>query len=65
MARISVPILEIQQYGRFAGVDLNDGGQAHHVLIGRNFLSGVIMIYDGIRAQVTLACPHLPPAPTA
>lgn len=55
MAHVYIPTLERYQYGRFAGVDLISGGQPHGALLGRTFLQGVIMIYDGLRAQVTLA----------
>lgn len=54
MAYVNVPELGITQYGRFAGVNLSDGGQVHGVLLGRTFLSGVTMIYDGPTASVRL-----------
>ncbi len=38
---------------RFIGVDLVAGGQTHGVLLGRGFLEDVIMIYGGLKAQVT------------
>lgn len=55
MAHIDIPALDQCEYGRFTGVKLADGEQAHAVLLGRTFLNGVIMIYDGLRAQVTLS----------
>ena len=55
LAAVNIPSLEFQQYGRFAGVALAEGGQPHRALLGRTFLQSVIMIYDGVRAQVTLA----------
>lgn len=55
LAAISIPSLEFFQYGSFAGVALAEGGQQHRALLGRTFLRSVVMIYDGIRAQVTLA----------
>ena len=55
LAGIDIPALDFYQYGQFAGVDLAAGGQEHRVLLGRTFLSSVIMIYDGVRAQITLA----------
>lgn len=63
LCSILIPSLNIAQYGRFAGVNLAVGGQTHRVLLGRTFLNGTIMIYDGIRGQVTLASPSiiLPP----
>jgi hypothetical protein len=45
------------QWGAFAGVELRAGGQPHGVLLGRSFLNQCIMIYDGIREQVTVATP--------
>lgn len=65
MCAIAIPVLGLTQYGRFAGVHLQAGGQAHKVLLGRTFLSGIIMIYDGIRGQVTLAAPVLQAPPTS
>lgn len=55
LAYIQIPQLEIVQYGRFTGVNLRAGRQAHEVLLGRTFLVNTIMIYDGLRAQVTIA----------
>lgn len=57
LAHIIIPQMEIVQWGAFAGVNLKAGGQPHSVLLGRNFLRGCVMIYDGLRAQVTLAAP--------
>jgi predicted aspartyl protease len=45
----------LSQFGRFAGVKLADGGQAHKVLIGRSFLQSLIMVYDGRTGRVQLA----------
>ena len=59
LASVHIPELEFAQYGRFAGVDLRDGGQVHQALLGRTFLQNVILIYDGLRAQVTLASQRL------
>ncbi len=60
MGIITSPDLDLLNFGRFIGVDLKDGGQQHDVLIGRTFLRHVIMIYDGIRSQVSIASPVLP-----
>ena len=54
-ALVSIPQLEVVQYGAFTGVDLKAGGQSHMALLGRTFLSGTLLIYDGIRSQVTIA----------
>ena len=59
LAHIQIPQLEIVQYGRFTGVNLAAGKQAHSVLLGRTFLVNTIMIYDGLRAQVTIASARL------
>ena len=58
-ARVTIPSLEVEQHGAFAGVGLAAGGQLHGVLLGRTFLQGMVMIYDGIRAQVTIASARL------
>lgn len=55
LAQLHAPHLDFTQYGRFAGVSLVAGGQAHQVLLGRTFLQSFIMIYDGPKGQVTLA----------
>ena len=55
LAQLHVPNFVFTQYGQFAGVSLTAGGQQHKVLLGRTFLRTFIMIYDGIRGQVTLA----------
>lgn len=54
MAAIIVPHLENHQYGRFVAGSLNETGETHDVLLGRDFLSNTIMIYDGIRGQITI-----------
>jgi predicted aspartyl protease len=55
LAQIHTPSLAFTHYGRFAGVLLNEGGQSHRALIGRSFLQRFILIYDGMRGQVSLA----------
>lgn len=55
MAAILVPQLNIHQFGRFLAANLRSGGQEHEVLLGRDFLANTIMIYDGVRAQITVA----------
>lgn len=40
--------------GRFVCVRLADGQQLHRVILGRTFLADCVMIYDGVRGQVTL-----------
>ena len=58
--RVAIPVLEIFQFGAFAGVDLAGGEQPHQVLLGRTFLQNTVMIYDGIRGQITIASDHVP-----
>lgn len=55
LAYIDMPTLSYGQYGRFTGVHLVAGGQAHSVLLGRTLLDTMIMIYDGERGSVTIA----------
>lgn len=62
LARILVHQADIEEYGKLLAADLKSGGQEHEVLLGRDFLSKTIMIYDGIRGQVTLASPKTPSA---
>lgn len=59
-ARVAIPALEIFEFGSFAGVDLGAGEQPHRVLVGRTFLQSTVMIYDGIRGQVTIASYRIP-----
>ena len=54
VAQIHVPSLQVTIYGEFAAVDLVAGGQPHHVLIGRSFLQGFTMIYEGATGTVTI-----------
>ena len=54
LARIYVPELKHAINGRFVGVHLKEGGQIHDVLLGRDFLSDHVMIYDGVTSRVTL-----------
>ena len=54
LGHIFFPQIQDAQYGRFAGVGLSDGGQAHKALIGRAFLANYIMLYDGLFGRVSL-----------
>ena len=54
LAHIYSPTIDYIQYGLFAGVELQDGGQLHRVLIGRTFLQAFVMIYDGMTGRVSL-----------
>jgi hypothetical protein len=55
LAQVHIPSLAFTIYGRFAGVDLVAGGQAHGALIGRLFLSAFTMIYEGRTGTVILS----------
>lgn len=60
LAHVNIWGLEFSQFGRFAGVHLAAGQQAHGVLLGRTFLSNVMLIYDGLRGQITLSSARIP-----
>lgn len=51
---IEIPALGSTISGRFAAVDLIDGGQSHHALLGRTFLQHHTMIYKGSTGEVQL-----------
>ena len=44
-----------RSHSHFETASMAGGGQIHRALIGRTFLNSFIMIYDGLRGQVTLA----------
>ena len=52
LAQIHIPSLGVTIYGRFAGVHLLSGGQTHLALLGRTFLRGFTMIYEGTTGAV-------------
>src|SRR6266404_345992 len=54
-AQVHIPSLSHTIIGRFAGVELIGGGQKLAALIGRTFLQGYTMIYEGATGTVTLA----------
>lgn len=54
LAQITIPDLGFYIYGEFAAVDLVSGGQPHEVLLGRSFLRGFRMIYDGRTGEVII-----------
>src|SRR5262245_34519160 len=54
LAHVHIPSLVFTLYGPFCAVDLVAGGQAHHALIGRTFLQGFTMIYEGRTGNVIL-----------
>ena len=54
LAQIHIPDLERTIYGRLTGLHLAEAGFYQQVLLGRSFLSGLVMIYDGLATRVTL-----------
>ena len=54
-AQVDIPSLAVGGRGEFAGVDVAGADGPYGIVLGRTFLRGTILIYDGIRAQVTLA----------
>ena len=56
LAQIFIPLdeIEIVIFQKFMGVHLTAGGQPHHVLLGRRFLSNFEMIYNGKTGLITL-----------
>lgn len=54
LAQMYVPDLGCSTYGEFAGVNLAGSGQPHGAIIGRNFLRGFSMTYDGPTGKVTI-----------
>jgi hypothetical protein len=47
LAQVYVPALKFTEYGKFAGVELKEGGHRQHILLGRTFLSHFALVYDG------------------
>ncbi|MGI9440311.1 MAG: retropepsin-like aspartic protease [Parvibaculales bacterium] len=54
LGHIYIPALSWTIYGKFAGVNLAAGGQHHLILLGRDFLQRMTMIYDGPTGAVTI-----------
>ena len=55
MARVRITQLELAQFGAFIGLDFEGAELPHQVLLGRTFLEGAVVIYDGILRHVTVA----------
>lgn len=55
LCRLTIPQLGFTRTEAFIGARLMAGGQAHKALIGRDFLSQMVVIYDGRRGNITLA----------
>jgi hypothetical protein len=54
LAAVTIPPLGITKNGLFMAVRLTESGQPHHVLIGRDLLTDLIIIYDGRRGSVSV-----------
>ena len=54
-AKVIVHHLKLGLQGRFVGIDFIPGDIPQEVILGRTFLEGIVMIYDGIKGEVTLA----------
>ena len=54
-ANIVVHGLKLGVQGRCVGIDFIPGDIPQEVILGRTFLEGVLMIYDGLKGEVTLA----------
>ena len=65
LAQVHIPSLSCTQYGIFAGVHLTAGEQPHQALLGRSFLQGCTMVYEGQTGRVTISRPDAaaPPPP--
>lgn len=63
MAQMHVPSLNFIQYGQFMGVNLQEGGQAQRALIGRTFLRGFELHYEGHSGTVRLMKIEPPASP--
>lgn len=55
LAHVYIPGLNRIVGGRFTGVNLAGGGQYHRAIIGRSFLRGFVLHYDGRTGEVTLS----------
>lgn len=55
LAQIYIPELNMTLNGRFAGLKLVEGGQDHEAILGRSFLKGFKMTYDGKGGPVQIS----------
>jgi len=54
-ARIYIPKLDKLLFQPFTGVKLREGEQWHQVILGRSFLRGYRLVYDGAAGSVEIA----------
>jgi len=55
LAKLSIPQLNYSKAGKFIGAKLSQGGQIHGALIGRDFLSDMLVVYDGTAGRIKLS----------
>jgi len=54
LGTILIAELAVSINGRFVCVNLKGGGSIHEVILGRTFLNGCVMIYDGHAGHITI-----------
>jgi len=54
LARLYIPQLDKLLFQRFTGVKLHEGEQWHRVILGRSFLRGYRLVYEGVTGQVEI-----------
>jgi len=54
LCRLVIPQLNFSKAGAFIGAEMGQGGMMQQALIGRDFLSQMILIYDGLSGRTTL-----------
>ena len=54
-ARLYVPQLDKLLFQPFTGVKLYEGEQWHRVILGRSFLRGYRLVYEGVTGRVEIA----------
>lgn len=55
LARLYIPQLDKLLFQPFTGVKLHEGEQWHRVILGRSFLRGYRLVYEGVTGQVEIA----------
>jgi hypothetical protein len=55
LGRFVIPQLGFSRAGAFIGALMTQGGMMHRAIIGRDVLSSMLLIYDGISGRVKLA----------
>ena len=55
LAQIYIPAMDETISGEFYAIHLAEGGHHHRALIGREFLRGFVLHYDGRTGEVTIS----------